>query len=206
LSRANPANSGWISCSHCVVPVCHLESIVANKHYVWDLPLRVFHWGLLVCITGSFVTASLGGNLFVWHFRFGYSRFQSFPPSPSSALQYLKGKTAPTLGHNPLGAFSVYALLLSLLVQVTTGLFANDGIMWDGPLRNWVTGETSDMITGWHKLNRIVLMVLIATHVCAIAFYTWVKKESLVKAMLTGYKSDVAEKTGKAEKADKPSK
>jgi cytochrome b len=201
---------------------------VANKHYVWDLPLRVFHWGLLVCITGSFVTASLGGNLFVWHFRFGYavialvlfrlvwgfagsrySRFQSFPPSPSSALQYLRGKTAPTLGHNPLGALSVYALLLSLLVQVTTGLFANDGIMWDGPLRNWVTGETSDMITGWHKLNRIVLMVLIATHVCAIAFYTWVKKESLVKAMLTGYKSDVAEKTGtaeQAEKADQPSK
>lgn len=182
---------------------------MASRQYVWDLPLRLFHWGLLICIVGSFVTATLGGNLFIWHFRFGYavialvlfrvvwgfvgtrfSRFASFPPSPSRAIKYLKGNAVPTLGHNPLGALSVYALLLSLAFQVATGVFSNDGIMWDGPLRNWVTGATSDMITGWHKTNRLVLLGLIGMHFCAIAFYTWVKKESLVKPMITGYKSD----------------
>jgi cytochrome b len=178
-----------------------------NKVYVWDLPLRIFHWGLVICVLGSIITGSLGGNSFIWHFRFGYcligllafriiwgfvgsrySRFSSFPPSPNKAIAYLRGKQDGHLGHNPLGAFSVYAILLALVFQVSTGLFANDAIMWDGPLRNYVSNDTSDLLTSLHKINRIVLLVLIGLHLCAIAFYTWIKKERLVGAMVSGYK------------------
>jgi cytochrome b len=188
-----------------------------NKVYVWDLPLRIFHWGLVICVLGSIITGSLGGNSFVWHFRFGYcvigllafrivwgfagsrySKFSSFPPSPGKAIAYLKGapvtdlasgqKPAVHLGHNPLGAFSVYAILLALIFQVSTGLFANDAIMWDGPLRNYVSNDTSDFLTSLHKINRIILFVLIGLHLGAMAFYTWVKKEPLVAAMVSGYK------------------
>ena len=188
-----------------------------QKIYVWDLPLRIFHWGLVICVLGSIITGSLGGNSFVWHFRFGYcvigllafrivwgfagstySRFSSFPPSPGKAIAYLKGEPSTDLppgqmpqaqlGHNPLGAFSVYAILLALIFQVSTGLFANDAIMWDGPLRNYVSNDTSDLLTTLHKINRIVLLVLIGLHLAAMAFYTWVKKEPLVGAMVSGYK------------------
>jgi cytochrome b len=198
-----------------------------NRVYVWDLPLRIFHWGLVICVLGSIITGSLGGNSFIWHFRFGYcvigllafriiwgfagskySKFSSFPPSPVRAIAYLKGESTKGepikgepikglhtdgepnrhLGHNPLGAFSVYAILLALIFQVSTGLFANDAIMWDGPLRNYVSNSTSDLLTSLHKINRIILFVLIGLHLAAMAFYTWVKKEPLVGAMVSGYK------------------
>jgi cytochrome b len=185
-----------------------------TKVYVWDLPLRIFHWALLLCVVGSIVTGSIGGNGFIWHFRFGYaliallafrliwgffgskySRFSSFPPSPGRALEYLRNEKAtgrarsePTLGHNPIGAFSVYAMLIALIFQVCTGLFANDAIMWDGPLRNYVSNSTSDLLTSLHKINRIVLFCLIGMHLAALVFYTRIKKEPLVKAMISGYK------------------
>jgi cytochrome b len=178
-----------------------------QKIYVWDLPLRFFHWSLMICVIGSIVTGSLGGNSFIWHFRFGYciigllafrivwgfvgskySKFSSFPPSPVKAIEYVRGKAPSRLGHNPIGALSVYAILLTLIFQVSTGLFANDAIMWDGPFRNYVSNDTSDYLTSLHKISRLVLFFLIGLHLAAIAFYSWVKKEALVKAMLSGYK------------------
>ncbi len=180
-----------------------------TKIYVWDLPLRIFHWALVFCVVACIVSANIGGNGFAWHFRFGYAviallsfriiwgfmgsryaRFSSFPPSPSRALSYLKNENGGDThhGHNPLGAFSVYAMLLVLCIQVGTGLFANDAIMWDGPLRNYVSNDTSDLLTSIHKINRIVLIGLIALHLAAIVFYSRIKKQKLVKAMISGYK------------------
>ncbi|MCM5570609.1 cytochrome b/b6 domain-containing protein [Burkholderiaceae bacterium FT117] len=172
---------------------------------VWDLPTRLFHWSLAACIVGSLVSVNLGGNAVAWHFRFGYAilalllfrlawgfvgpryaRFSSFPPNPMAALRYLRGAEAPAAGHSPLGALSVYALLLSLAFQAGTGLFANDAIMWDGPLRNLVSNASSDFITKLHKLNRIVLLSLILLHLCAIAFYALKRRRSLVKPMIVG--------------------
>jgi cytochrome b len=175
------------------------------KIRVWDLPTRVFHWALVLCIIGSVVTVNLGGNWMEWHFRFGYAilvlllfrltwgfvgsryaRFSSFPPSPRAALAYLRGLPYAAPGHSPLGALSVYALLLALSFQVVTGLFSNDAIMWDGPLRHWVSNEVSDWLTSLHKANRVVLLGLIGLHLSAIAYYAWIKKQALVKAMWTG--------------------
>lgn len=184
-----------------------------SKIYVWDLPLRIFHWALAFCVIACIVSANIGGNGFAWHFRFGYAviallvfriiwgfagskyaRFSSFPPSPSRAVSYLKNPDAHARkhgeghGHNPLGALSVYAMLLALCIQVGTGLFANDAIMWDGPLKNYVSNDTSDLLTSVHKINRIVLIALIALHLGAIAFYARIKKQKLVQAMISGYK------------------
>lgn len=172
---------------------------------VWDLPTRVFHWALAACIVGSILTASIGGNAIGWHFRFGYAilalvlfrlvwgfagpryaRFSSFPPNPAAAIAHLRGHATPGVGHNPLGAFSVYALLLALAVQVGTGLFANDDIMWEGPLRPLVSNAASEWLTRAHRINRLVVIGLIALHLAAVAFYAFVKKERLVRAMIDG--------------------
>ena len=182
--------------------------------YVWDLPLRIFHWALVFCVAGSIISGSIGGNGFIWHFRFGYavivllvfriiwgfvgskfSRFSSFPPSPGRAIAYLKDPATiekSVHGHNPLGAFSVYAMLACLVFQVSTGLFANDAIMWDGPLKNYVSNAWSDRLTSWHQINRMIMFVLIGTHLAAITFYTLFKKQPLVRAMLSGYKKPTA--------------
>jgi len=178
-----------------------------DKVRVWDLPTRLFHWALAACLIGSLVSVNIGGNAVGWHFRFGYAiltlllfrivwgfagpryaRFASFPPNPAAALRHLRGQgaTAEDLGHSPLGALSVYALLLALAVQAGTGLFANDAIMWDGPLKNLVTNATSDTLTRLHKLNRFVVIALVLLHLGAIAFYALMKRRRLVAAMLTG--------------------
>ena len=172
---------------------------------VWDLPTRFFHWALLVCIIGSLVSVKIGGDAIAWHFRFGfailtlisfrviwgfigsrYARFASFPPNPVSALKYLGGRAESTPGHNPLGAFSVYALLAALAFQAGTGVFANDSIMWDGPLKSLVSSDTSDLITTLHRRNRFVVIGLIALHLGAIAYYARIKKEALVAPMVGG--------------------
>lgn len=174
---------------------------------VWDLPTRLFHWSLAACVAGAVVSVNIGGNAVGWHFRFGYAilalllfrlvwgfagpryaRFASFPPSPAAALRHLRapptGSAAP--GHNPLGALSVYAMLLALAVQVGTGLFANDAIMWDGPLKNLVSNAASDALTRVHKINRFVVIALVLLHVGAIAFHRLVRGHRLVAAMVHG--------------------
>jgi cytochrome b len=172
---------------------------------VWDLPTRLFHWALVVCIVGAFVSIKLGGNAVAWHFRFGYTilalllfriawgfigpryaRFASFPPNPLAALGYLRGRVAHAAGHSPLAALSVYALLAALAFQASTGLFANDAIMWDGPWRNRVSGSTSDWLTSLHKTNENILIALVGLHLAAIAFYRLFRRKRLTRAMLTG--------------------
>ncbi len=190
------------------------------KIRVWDLPTRLFHWALVICLIGSVVSVYLGGNAVEWHFRFGYgalalvvfrivwgfagsryARFSSFPPDPRAVLRYLRGQHVAGPGHNPLGAFSVYALLASLLFQASTGLFANDSIMWDGPLRNLVSNDTSDLLTRLHKLNRWLLLVLIATHLGAITYYTRVRKERLIGPMVSGDKEVIGSAGAKVTEA-----
>ena len=119
---------------------------------VWDLPTRLFHWLLLFCVVMSFVTGNIGGNAMRYHMLSGYcilallifrliwgfagsrtSRFAAFVKGPASVLSYMAAvvkENAPrSLGHNPLGGWSVVAMLADLLVQVGTGLFAIDDIL-----------------------------------------------------------------------------
>ena len=176
---------------------------------LWDLPTRLFHWLLVILIIAAVVTAKIGGNAMDWHGRIGlsilglitfrlvwgfvgshHSRFTSFWPKPSSVRAYLRGDWHGT-GHNPLGALSVIALLGLISVQVLTGLFSNDDIAFNGPLLDLISKELSDQLTGLHKRSVNALMALIVLHLGAIAFYTVLKKDSLIKPMITGWK-DVA--------------
>jgi cytochrome b len=187
------------------------QTTMTAKIRVWDIPVRVFHWALVLCILGLFITAQLGGNWMEWHKKLGFAvlglvsfrivwgfagsyhaRFVNFVRGPQTVIGYFKGllkNEAPHfLGHNPMGALSVIALLASLLFQAVTGLFANDDILLDGPYAGAVSKATSDFITKLHKLNSDLLWILIAVHLAAIAYYYFKKKENLVKAMVTGEK------------------
>jgi cytochrome b len=173
---------------------------------LWDLPTRVFHWLLVLCIVASFVSGQLGGNLIEWHGKIGlfivglivfrlvwgligstYARFSQFFPTPAKLKAYLRGDWRG-VGHNPLGSFSVFGLLALVGFQVATGLFSNDDITFFGPLYELVSKDVSNRLTGLHKLSSNLLLVLIGLHLAAIAFYTRVKKENLVQPMVRGWK------------------
>ena len=87
-----------------------------------------------------------------------------------------------------MGALSVLALLGTLAFQAITGLFSNDDIMLEGPYANTVSKALSDQMTHLHKLNSDLILILIGLHLAAIIFYSFYKKERLVRAMLTGDK------------------
>ncbi|MDQ5881817.1 MAG: hypothetical protein QG616_1648 [Pseudomonadota bacterium] len=173
---------------------------------VWDLPTRLFHWGLAILVVASIISGKIGGNLIDWHGKFGlailglltfriiwglvgstYARFASFFPTPGRIRAYLRGEWKEP-GHNPLGALSVFALLGLLALQVATGLPGNDDIAFRGPLFDLVGKALSDRMTGIHKLSINLLFALIALHVAAIMFYARVRKDNLVKPMITGWK------------------
>jgi cytochrome b len=177
----------------------------------WDLPVRLFHWSLVLLLVVSVVTGLLGGNLMKWHMRSGYAilalllfrlawgvfgsptaRFSSFLRGPSPVIEHVRDLMArrPSfhLGHNPLGGWMVVVMILALLFQVAAGLFANDDIATEGPLYNLVSKELSDRLTSLHKLNVKVLYGLAGLHVAAILFYWAARRENLVLPMFTGRK------------------
>lgn len=177
---------------------------------VWDLPLRLFHWLLAVAVTTAFISAEVGGNAMVWHGRAGlavigllafrivwgfvgstYARFVTFVRGPMAIRAYLQGEWTE-LGHNPIGAVSVLALLTLLAAEAATGLFANDDISYQGYLYALVGADLSERLTGIHKLFEPALIALVALHLGAIAFYMRVKKHNLVRPMITGW-TDVTE-------------
>ena len=180
-----------------------------HKIRVWDLPTRVFHWALMLCIVGLFITANVGGNAMVWHFRIGltvlalllfrlvwglvggrWSRFGAFIYSPRSIINYLKGNSKPEhlVGHTPAGAGSVFALLTILLAQVGSGLISDDEIAFAGPLTRFVSGATVNLATNYHKnIGKWIILALVVLHIAAIVFYLR-KKQNLIKPMLHGDK------------------
>ena len=174
---------------------------------VWDLPIRLFHWLLLTGIILSFITVKVGGNAMSWHALSGYcvlsliifriiwgfvgsyhARFIHFVPSPKGLTHFLQGKTKAGLGHNPMGALSVLALLFSVGLQAVSGLFANDDIAFEGPFAKYISSETVELLTSIHRQNEKVLIILIALHLCAILYYQKFKGENLIKPMLVGDK------------------
>ena len=178
---------------------------------VWDLPTRLFHWLLVILVIASYVTGNLGCNAMQYHewsgvtilalllFRlvWGFvgsreSRFVTFIQGPSAVIRYvailLRRDLPHYLGHNPLGGWSIIALLFTLLVQAATGLFANDDIVTEGPLFDWVGKATSDWLTRVHKVNQQVIIGLVCIHVAAVLFYFFYKRQNLVLPMITGVK------------------
>lgn len=183
---------------------------MASRIRVWDLPTRIFHWLLALCVIGLVATAYLGDGNQVWHARLGYaaltlllfrlvwgfvggrwSRFSSFIYAPRSVLAYLRGQGHPDhlIGHNPLGAVSVFAMLLVLLAQAASGMVTDDEIAFTGPLNRFVSTSTGLAATWYHKaVGQWLVIALVVLHVGAIFYYLLRKRENLVTAMVTGDK------------------
>ena len=179
---------------------------------VWDLPTRAFHWLLAVLVVASVISARIGGGAMTWHMRSGYviftllafrlvwgfigghwSRFATFFYAPSTSLRYRRNASLRHehhhVGHNPLGAWSVFALLGVLAVQVATGLVADDEIATNGPLMKYVSSATSSVASRWHKhFGQWIIIALVVLHVGAIAFYWLRRRQNLVAPMLHGDK------------------
>lgn len=179
---------------------------------VWDLPVRIFHWLLVLLVLSQIVTATIGGNAMEFHALGGYAilslvlfrilwgfaggthaRFRDFVRGPDAVARYahsLIRDTAPThRGHNPLGGWSVVLMLVSLLVQAVTGLFANDDVMMEGPLAKHVSGDAGALFTAIHDLNAGILLTLILIHILAVLFYLLRRKQNLIAPMFTGRKA-----------------
>lgn len=172
---------------------------------VWDLPLRVFHWLLTVAVVGALITVQLGGNWMLWHARCGlavlgllsfrlvwgligptYARFGQFVPTPGKLRAYFTGRWQG-LGHNPLAALSVFALIGLFAFQALSGLVASDDIAFSGPLAHLVPRALSSELSFWHRWNEELIYILLALHVLAIGVYR-LRGQHLLGPMIHGHK------------------
>ncbi len=176
---------------------------------VWDAPTRLFHWAITLLVLTSYLTYRF--DRMGWHMLSGYTvltlllfrlvwgfvgsdtaRFRSFLKSPVAGLQHLRHLTRrepdDQIGHNAAGGWMVLVLLLSLAVQVGTGLFSNDEILTEGPLAHLVSSATSHLLTRIHSINFNVLLGLIGLHVVVVLVYAVVKGQNLLRPMVTGKK------------------
>lgn len=176
---------------------------------IWDIPTRLFHWGLVLGIAYSWYSVEIMEDMqqhflsgyfiltlllfrLIWGFVGSrYARFASFLFSFSAIKEHASNlfsrSSSAQAGHNPMGSLSVFAMLLILLVQAVTGLFSNDDYSF-GPLSGLVDKATRSWASEIHHINSEIIWVLVAIHLFAISFYQFYKKERLVGAMFTGKK------------------
>jgi cytochrome b len=176
---------------------------------VWDLPTRLCHGALALLFIALMLSGQIGGDLMVWHMRCGYamlslviwrilwgfiggywSRFSSFMSTPLQAWQFARRPLAQTVrlaGHNPLGAWSVLAMLCCLGLQAVAGLFSDDQISTSGPLTALVSEAWVERATQWHTgPGKWAVLALVVLHLSSIYWYQRVRKIELLKPMLTG--------------------
>jgi len=175
---------------------------------LWDWPTRLVHWALVALIGFSWWAAET--DRLTWHRLSGYvvlglvvfrliwgfagsgsARFASFVHGPGATLAYARTLASRTYkaspGHNPLGAWSVLAILACLIAQVVTGLFAVDvDGLESGPLSDRVSFDTGRAFAEWHEWSFTALQVLVVLHFLAIGFYAFYKRVDLVRPMVTG--------------------
>jgi cytochrome b len=172
----------------------------------------LFHWLLVLFVVALIVTGNMGGDMMTWHARCGFavltlvlfrlgwgfwgghwSRFKQFDLHPQSSLTYVRnirlGAHSPQLGHNPVGAWSVCAVLLLLTLQIVSGMVADDEISFTGPFNQWVSGSTVSWATWYHKaVGKKLLLAWFALHLMAMLYHRWRFGENLVTAMFSGNK------------------
>ena len=186
-----------------------------RKIYVWDLPVRLFHWTLVVLMIVSYFTGRAGGDWMKFHFWSGYTiltlvifriawgfvgsttaRFSNFLKGPAAGITHLREMFLPDgpreAGHNPVGGAMVIVLLFAVLAQAAAGLFAADTLtaMTSGPLASLVPDKTSEKFTDFHRFWVNVLIALAAVHILAAIVYLAWKRQNLIGAMFTGRKPE----------------
>jgi cytochrome b len=180
---------------------------------VWDAPVRLFHWTLVVLMIVSYFTGRAGGDWMKFHFWSGYAiltlllfricwgvvgsttaRFSDFVKGPAAAFAHLGdlvGRDKPReAGHNPVGGAMVVILIFAVLLQVAAGLFAADtdtGLV-SGPLAGLIADAYVDRATAFHHFWVNVLLILVGLHVLAAIVYLAWKRQNLIGAMFSGRK------------------
>ncbi len=165
---------------------------------VWDLPTRIFHWSLAASFAIAFVTAeseklrdihvvagyTVAGLIafrLLWGFvGGGYSRFAEFLPTPRKLMDYLKslinGKPQHFVGHNPAGAVAIFLLLGFGIIAAASG---------------WATYQDvgGHLMEELHETSSEAMMALVVIHIAGVIVSSWLHRENLVRAMITGWKN-----------------
>jgi cytochrome b len=176
---------------------------------IWDLPVRLFHWLTVILVAAAYITWRC--NWMDWHvytgealltlviFRIAWgvigsdtARFAHFLGSPRAALHHLarlfRAEPDNQPGHNPAGAWMVLLFLALLLGQTLTGIIDNNDVADAGPLTDIMPAALSNLIDNLHTWLWNTLLIAIALHVSVIALYAAVKRQNLLRPMLTGRK------------------
>jgi cytochrome b len=184
---------------------------MSKQHLIWDLPLRIFHWGMIIIIGCLWVTSDQDLGLIELHIKFGYtalgflifriiwgivgtkhSQFKNFIPSFTTLKQYIidsrLGKIKHYVGHNPIGSLMVILMLLLMLGQATSGLFISDDVFSAGPYNGVFSEQVEKIFKTIHTNAFDLLMVAALFHIIAVIYYEKVKKQALIKAMINGKK------------------
>lgn len=179
---------------------------------VWDLPLRLFHWLLVICIGGAWYTSEQQGELVELHMQFGYailglaifrliwgfvgtrhSKFNHFFPTPTRLANYFKSfKTSSAdnyAGHNPLGSLMLLLMIFLIFAQAISGLFIDDDIFSSGPYYGTISAEAEKIMKLIHHNAFDFLLAAIGLHISAALYYRLIKKQDFITPMITGKKS-----------------
>lgn len=195
---------------------------------VWDLPVRLFHWALVAALAiswwsgeeGNFTVHFVSGHvvvgLIVFRALWGVlgsqtARFSDFVRGPGSVLRYARRMFGSdpeySVGHNPAGAVMVLLMMVMVAVQAGTGLFASEMTyaFVEGPLAPLVDSGTSETLTSLHKsLLFNALLALVTLHILATLAYLLIKRENLIRGMVTGWKTLPADKAERAPRMASP--
>jgi len=178
---------------------------------VWDWPVRVVHWAMVLCLVSLVITGLVKGDAMPWHMGFGRvllglvvfrilwgfvgsgnARFGAFVRGPRAAVRYLRSRFHPPheihVTHNPAGGWMVVLLLAAMLAQAVLGLYTNDDVLWDGPLAQSVSKDASDLASSVHRRLAWVVVALASLHIVAVVVYLTAFRENLVTAMVGGSK------------------
>ena len=176
---------------------------------VWDLPVRLFHWLLVVLLPACYISMKAGQPAL--HFVLGYmvmalvlfrlvwgvigsdtARFARFVASPGRAVHHLRRlfvrEPDTEVGHNPAGGWMVLLLLLLVVLQVATGPFARNRHNVEGPLAKYVADSVVSAASLVHSVTVKLIIGAALLHVLVIVIYVRAKGQNLVRPMLTGKK------------------
>ena len=173
---------------------------------VWDVPLRVFHWALMISVVGAMISGHFG----IWeiHERFGMTiigligfriiwgfvgsptaQFRHFLTGPSAvvntARDLINRRSSDKAGHSPLGGYATIALLALPLMMALTGTINSDDILFDGPFYHWLP-DYSRLAGRIHEIGRYFIIFVIILHLSALCYYVFILRKNIVAAMITG--------------------
>ncbi len=185
---------------------------MTKKLFVWDLPVRLFHWLLLISLLSAWYTSDGERDLIDYHLKIGYftlgliifrimwgifgtqyAKFSQFFPTKAKLLSYLnkskQNQVDTTVGHNPLGGLMIILMLLLILSQAISGLFMNDDVFTTGPYYESVNSSIQKFMSLIHHNVFDIILFVSVVHIGAIFYYLFAKKINLIVPMFTGYKS-----------------